>query len=116
MFKQHRTKAFDRGQQLWFLLPETERTAARVRRELVKEGIVVSKASVSRWANKWKRIAHKAVDLVELPVGQTPATATELADIPPELREVLPDRLLLVARGEGLDRLEDAICILSDGL
>src|SRR3954447_7896947 len=116
MFKQHRTKAFDRGQQLWFLLPETERTAARVRCELADEGIVVSKASVSRWANNWRRVAHKAVDLIELPPARSPTTATEFADIPPELRDLLPPRLLLVARGEGLDRIEDAISILSQGI
>jgi hypothetical protein len=116
MFKQRRTKARDRGEQLWFILPEPDRTAARVRRELAKEGVVVSKATLSRWANEWKRIDHKAVDLVELPAEQTPATAAGLADIPPALRDVLPTRLLLVARGEGLGRLEDAICTLSDGL
>src|SRR4051794_24213932 len=108
MFKQRRTKARDRGEQLWFILPEPDRTAARVRRELANEGVVVSKATLSRWANDWKRIAHKAVDLVQLPAEQTPATTAELADIPPALRDVLPARLLLVARGQGLDHLEDA--------
>src|SRR4051812_40203632 len=116
MFTQRRTKARDRGEQLWFILPEPDRTAARVRRELAKEGVVVSKATLSRWANEWKRIDHKAVDLVELPAEQTPATAAGLAHIRAGLRDVLPTRLLLVARGEGLDRLEDAICTLSDGL
>lgn len=116
MFIQRRTQARDRGQDLWFLLPAAERTAARVRRELADEGIVVSKASVCRWAVDWKRVAHKAVDLVELPSGQTPGTTARVPEIAPTLRDVLPERLLAVARGEGLDRLEDAICILSNGL
>jgi hypothetical protein len=54
--------------------------------------------------------------LVQLPAEQTRATTAELADIPPALRDVLPARLLSVAHGQGLDRLEEAICILSDGL
>jgi hypothetical protein len=116
MFTQRKTKARDRGEALWFLLPDSQRTAARVLDELSKEGITVSKASVCRWARSWKGIADKVVDLVELPPEQAPATSAELAEIPPELRDVLPDRLLLVARGEGLDRIEHAICILSDGL
>jgi hypothetical protein len=117
MFKQRKTKTCDRGQEIWFLIPESERTAARVLDELSKEGFKVSKATVSRWAKGWKNIAHKAVDLIKLPkAGPRAETAIDLADIPAELRCVLPDRLLLVARGKGLDRVEDAICILSNGL
>jgi len=69
MFKQRKAKARDRGQEIWFLLPESERTAARVRNELLKEGLEVSKATAARWANGWRAVAHKAVDLMKFTDG-----------------------------------------------
>lgn len=113
---QPRTKAKDRGQEIWFLLSESERTAGRVLDGLKAEGIRASKASVCRWANEWKAVVHKAVDLIELPAPTETTTTADLADIPAELRQVIPDRLLHVAKGRGLDRVEDAIGILSDGI
>jgi hypothetical protein len=85
---------------------------------LARENIKVSKASVCRWAKGWKAVVHRAVDLIELPLkpANETATAEALADIPAELRQTFPDRLLHVARGKGLDRVEEAIRILSDAI
>src|SRR5262249_27173600 len=103
---------------LWFLLPEQERTAARALEHLRAEGFNVSKATVARWAKAWKEIAYKAVNLIDLPKSAPPAAAmlADLADVPAELRAVIPDRLLLVAKGKGLDRVENAIAIFCDGI
>jgi hypothetical protein len=116
MFKQRKTESHDRGQTIWFLLPESERTAVRVLNELSREGFKVSKATVSRWANNWKQAAHKAVDLIPLPDKGVEAPADDLSDIPEWIRKALPERLLVIARGKGLDRVEHAICLLCDGL
>src|SRR5262245_31128884 len=99
---QPRTEARDRGQELWSLLPKQERTAGRVLDALAREGIKASKASVCRWAKEWKRVVHTAADLIELPPKPAAAASppADLADVPPELRQIIPDRLLHVARGK----------------
>ena len=107
MFKKRKNEAFQQGQSLWFLIPELERTAVRVLDELTREGFKVSKATVCRWAKHWKRVPIEVLDLIPLPSKGTEAAHTDdLADVPEWVRKALPKRVLVVAGGTGLDRVD----------
>jgi hypothetical protein len=113
-------RAYDRGLELWHLTPEVRRTAVHVLDELRGEGFRVSKASVCRWAKEWRRVVRTAADLVTTEPKPSPPQAVAPTDsqqgISPDLLDVLPPRLLGVARGKGIDAVEDAICVLSEAI
>jgi hypothetical protein len=111
-----KAQAFERGQDFWFLLPESERTAVRVLNELRGEGYRVSKATVSRWANQWRQIADEVEALIPVPAVTADKAAADLSDIPEWARKALPERLWQVAKGKGLDRVEDAVGLFADAL
>ena len=94
-----KARAFERGQDLWFLLPESERTA--VRNELRGEGFSVSKATVSRWANQWHQVAREVADLIPVPAATADKAPADLSDIPERAKKALPERLWQVAKGQG---------------
>jgi len=117
MFKKRQTEARDRGQALWFLLPESERTAKRVLHELTQEGFEVSKATVCRWAQQWKRAQIEALELILGPSKRIDGgEPDDPSDVPEWIRKALPERLWVVAQGKGLDRIEHAIGLLSDAI
>lgn len=111
-----KAKAFERGQDLWFLLPESERTAVRVLNDLRHEGFNVSKATVSRWANQWRQVAGEVAALIPVPATAANKAPVDLSDIPEWARKALPERLWLVAKGKGLDRVEDAVGIFAEAI
>jgi len=109
-----KAKAFERGQDFWLLLPESERTAVRVLKELRRDGFNVSKATVSRWANRWRQVSAELTPLVTVPPTAADKQPADLSDIPEWARKTLPEQLWQVAKGKGLDRVEDAVCILAE--
>jgi hypothetical protein len=117
MFRKRTTDAYERGQALWFMLPESERTAKRVLEELIRDNFKVSKATVCRWAKQWKRAQIEALELILGPSKSIEAAQLDdPPDIPEWIRKALPERIWVVAQGKGLDRVERAICLLSDAL
>jgi hypothetical protein len=104
------------------VMPEGERTAVGVLDKLLAEGFRVSKASVCRWAHEWARVVHEVADLVNgeppvtLPTTLAPLDPAKDPSFPPELRGVLPARLLHIARGAGVDAVEDATRALSEAV
>lgn len=88
----------------------------RVLNELRREGFNISKATVSRWAKQWRQIAGEVATLIPVPAETTGATCADVSDIPEWARKALPERLWQVAKGKGLDRVEDAVGIFADAL
>lgn len=111
-----KAKAFERGQDLWFLFPESERTATRALNELRGEGYSVSKATVSRWANQWRQITGEVEALIPVPAAATDKAAVDLSAISEWAKKALPERLWEVAKGKGLDRVEDAVGIFAEAI
>jgi hypothetical protein len=103
MAKKQKNAAFERGQVLWFLTPVGKRTAVRVLDELNRDGLKVSKATVSRWAKEWQQTSAESVHLMPLAIkGSAIADADDLSDIPAWAKRALPERLWQVAKGRGL--------------
>ncbi len=120
MSRKSKSTAYCRGQEIWSLLSESDRTAVRVLAELRGEGYRASRATVSRWVQEWRRVVHTATEMLAVEAGAGPRAETrEIAirsDLPAELKEILPARLMPVARETGIAAIEDAICAVSDAI
>lgn len=116
-------EAFHRGLEIWSALSASDQSAARVLSELKREGFRVSQASVFRWVKEWKGVVHAAVEMLEAEPASASddraSSSRELAapiDVPADLRDILPARLLPVAKGRGADALEAAVCTISEAV
>lgn len=101
----------------WFSIsPPENRSAEKVRAILAQTGWrkIPSKGSITRWMPEWKATVETTADRM-LPVVKG-AIPTDLSDVPQALQDALGLRLLYVARGEGLDKVEDAIIQLSGAI
>lgn len=110
-----RPDAQEIARQAWFALPIQERSAEAVRKKL--KGVlepVPAKGSINRWAAEWRKVVEKTADVLLPPPNGV--VVQDLSSIPQALQEVLSPRLLHIGRGEGLDKVEDAIIKLADAI
>jgi len=114
-FTPRRSEAYEEGLSLWLSLHERERSGERIHAEFAQRGVTVSKATVYRWTAGWRQAAQDVLDLIELPLGDS-ADSSDLTDVPEWARKALPERLLRIAGGRGLDRVERAVALLSDAI
>lgn len=110
-------EVFEAAKHLWYSLPERKRSARGVTDTLKKRGFNISKSSVTRWSKEWTPdkapTAETTRKLLPSPPQQAPPT---LDDVPADLREALSPRLLHLASGAGLERVENAIILLADAI
>lgn len=91
--------------EVWNAIPEAYRTYDEVKTRLGRLGFKCFKATFYRW----RRAGFNAT-MPPLDPGKTVTLNREaLTGIPPELVDALGLRMLIIAKGEGLDRVEDAI-------
>lgn len=110
----------------WNALPEEQRNVDVLNRQLADLGFApVAKASLYRWLKQPVKIAEKAVKkTIKLAERVEKATTSSAADyahldlkgIPDELVEALGIRVLLIAKGEGHDKLEQAIVLVATAI
>lgn len=92
------------AQTLWFALPADKRSLTKLGGDLKAAGHKVSKSTLQRWTATWP--AQLVKDAADLALPKAEAALPALAE---QLGQIMPDRLLAIAQGEGLDRIEDAI-------
>lgn len=111
--------AYEAAKSLYFSLPERDRSARGITKTLNERGIAVSKTSIGRWIKGWKGesapVTETAQRLLPAPAGED-AVDAEAEGIPRELRNALSPRLLALASGKGLDRVENAAIVLSNAI
>lgn len=108
------------AREAWFGLPPEKRTANNVIKAMKARGLAApSKGSINRYAAEWKTEVEKTAE-VFLPSQPIPRPAQESDDeqdgITRVLQDVLSPRLLKIAEGKGLDRVEDAVIKLADAI
>lgn len=117
------------ARQAWYGLPPQKRTAENVRKVLRRGGIEnpPSKGSINRWAIGWKKAVERTVEVLlpaqpqrqpqAMPMARpAPEPIDTLDDVPDVLQDILSPRLLHMAKGQGLDRVEHAVMLLSDAI
>lgn len=109
----------DLAKAAWIALRPRERSANGIIAALKHQGVspLPSKGSVNRWKKEWESSVKDTAEVL-LPslktVGDPPPKA--LADIPQALQDALSPRLLYVAQGEGLEKVENAVVKLADAI
>lgn len=96
----------------WNALSKKRRSLAALNKALAQLGRApVAKSNLWRWLNPPTAVKEIGKQIAGKPIARpTPAeTAEMLKGIPSDLIDVFGVRVLLVAKGQGLDRLEDAI-------
>jgi hypothetical protein len=108
---------------VWESLPEGKRGARRVSALLAKDGIKVPPSSVDRWIKEWtgspkqwKSAGSAAAAVVEKIPPKKVEPPADLQQVPSELRNILPAHIMRMAKGQGLDRVENAIGIIAKKL
>lgn len=108
------------ARQAWVKLPPDKRSAEDVRAAMKKAGVekVPSKGSINRWVPEWEASAKNTAEVLlpATPEQIMAANEQDFSDIPEHLRDVLSPRLLFVAKGQGLDKVEDAIGALAQAI
>lgn len=100
----------------WANLPADQRSAENVRAALAKHGVEKppSKGSINRWVKEWSAAVGQTAEIL-LPQTQMAAPA-DVSDVPKALLDVLTPRLLYIAQGKGLERVENAVTMMADAI
>lgn len=109
------------ARQAWTTLPHDKRSANDIIAAMKRAGIedTPSKGSINRWKAEWEKTVPATAERFMPAVKMAPVKVVakaNLTDVPQSLRDVLGDRLLFFARGEGLDRVEEAVIALSGAI
>jgi hypothetical protein len=117
MHPKRKAAVFERGQQLWFSITESERTAVRVLAELRREGFSASKATVSRWAQQWRQRGGEGLECLQpYADGAVEEAGGDLSDVPDWAKEAIPEWVWPITKGTGLDRVQSAASAIASAV